>query len=732
MMMFTYVNSFQVNTYFSWGINTKNLHHSLPVLSSSSAATPISTKSKDSGQQEEDFQASSPEEADAFSTLAFQSLFCLLQSDLKRKGGIDGGSTGWTSWIDQHSEFLLRQCYDKITLLPIEQIDNRLKRDQTMRWMRWMKATPNPIIVELSQELREEANTFLTDEDIERVDSTRQDILQRMGMRVILLPSGASLKQTLTTPPTGGLAYGKLLYGGARRYRLVASRRVTGASKKNDNMQRKLRKVGDVTTIYDSKSKNGNKCWLQYGGSERNYEAMDIGPCALLEIYILPSGLSLPNLFHDSSSGEKAEEKIALGTQDMRLAQWPWHPKLMLSFAQENSNNSSKFSEEDLYYEEFSTSFLEMSGKERNDAFRSSFTSTVGGLTKQVDEIVRRVLDGRIISPVDKDGSVIVSETDNGSNLASLEAQELEALGLSPVRGLLLYGKPGCGKTALAREISRALRARKPKIVAALLDRWVGGSERLVRELFAGAEAELRECNGDVTKSALHVIVIDEIDAVFRKRSSTSDSDTGEATRSSVVNQILAKMDGVNAIPNVLVIGMTNRRELLDEALLRPGRLEVQIEIPTPDKEGRREILKIHFDALRRRGRLSKPLCEAIDGERLMYNGEIEKVSSYSEEKSEIDIDNKPNTNNTSKRGKKRHALRQVVRQILHINTSKRNYDLAAESVTGGFSGADIAGLVRCAGSIALSRARSDGGGVENLLITLDDVKQAVQELKHG
>lgn len=97
MMMFTYVNSFQVNNYFSWGINTKNLHYSLPVLSSSSAATPISTKSKDTGQQQEDFQASSPEEADAFSTLAFQSLFCLLQSDLKRKGGIDGGSTGWTS-----------------------------------------------------------------------------------------------------------------------------------------------------------------------------------------------------------------------------------------------------------------------------------------------------------------------------------------------------------------------------------------------------------------------------------------------------------------------------------------------------------------------------------------------------------------------------------------------------------------------------------------------------------
>ena len=80
------------------------------------------------------------------------------------------------------------------------------------------------------------------------------------------------------------------------------------------------------------------------------------------------------------------------------------------------------------------------------------------------------------------------------------------------------------------------------------------------------------------------------------------------------MNQILAKLDGVNAIPNVLLIGMTNRRELLDDALLRPGRLEVLIEIPKPDKQGRREILKIHFRPLRQSGRLSQPLIQAIDG----------------------------------------------------------------------------------------------------------------------
>ena len=199
--------------------------------------------------------------------------------------------------------------------------------------------------------------------------------------------------------------------------------------------------------------------------------------------------------------------------------------------------------------------------------------------------IVRRVLDGRVIRPVDEDSGSFIEEqmknnvedslltkTTGELTQAALEADELALLGLTPVRGMLLYGPPGCGKTALAREISRALRARKPKIISApeLLDRWVGSSEKLIRGLFTDAEAELAACNGDATKSALHVIVIDEIDAVFRKRTSAEDS--GEATRSSAVNQILAKLDGVNAINNVLLIGMTNRRELLDPALLRPGR----------------------------------------------------------------------------------------------------------------------------------------------------------------
>ncbi|ACI65101.1 predicted protein, partial [Phaeodactylum tricornutum CCAP 1055/1] len=163
--------------------------------------------------------------------------------------------------------------------------------------------------------------------------------------------------------------------------------------------------------------------------------------------------------------------------------------------------------------------------------------------------------------------------------------QSLLELGLQPVRGLLLYGPPGCGKTQLAREISTLLDARPSKIVAApeLLDRWVGGSERLIRELFVDAEVD-----------GLHVVVIDECDAVFRRRASSNTDGTSEMTRASAVNQILSKLDGVHELGNVLLIGMTNRKEMLDPALLRPGRLEVHVEIPLPDREGRREILKIH------------------------------------------------------------------------------------------------------------------------------------------
>jgi vesicle-fusing ATPase len=310
---------------------------------------------------------------------------------------------------------------------------------------------------------------------------------------------------------------------------------------------------------------------------ERKYQALDIGPAAILEVFVLPLGKDMKS--HTSHQDNKSIKRTA---SSIVVDNIPWNPNQMFFnlppveiTSQEDKSNTVEDADMSNNNILGTLSAMNLSGKNRNEAFVSDFTNAVGGLKPQIDQIVRRVLDGRVIRPAEDDDDISLDRTQTTPasflQQVSLEAEELIALGLQPVRGLLLYGPPGCGKTALARQVSKALRARTPKIISApeLLDRWVGGSEKLIRDLFADAEAELALCNGDATQSALHVIVIDEIDAVFRKRSAGEDS--GEATRSSAVNQILAKLDGVKAIPNVLMIGMTNRRELLDEALLRPG-----------------------------------------------------------------------------------------------------------------------------------------------------------------
>jgi len=648
-------------------------------------------------------------DTDAFSILAELATGALMRSDMRRdaKGKEVGGAgaqgpSSATNWIDDSAAFALKQALNKLSIKLPDQLKG-LERDEASSWLRWMKASPTPLIIDLSTDLQQVANISISDDNLILLGTPRRDFLERLGAKLILLPSGAELKAGLVEP-TGAFVYGKLLYGGVTRYRLLPS---------SSSVARPPRRTGENSATMSS-VKDNMPSWVMYGGPTRMYEALDMGAAAVLEVTLLPIGKTNPNIF-----GREG---------DMALGRLCWSPKDMFKMSEKQGDGSA--GEEDAVG---GSTPISLSGKERNEAFASDFTLTVGGLSSQIDAIVRRVLDGRVLRPADEDDNV-GDEGDSTSaqlSLASIEAEELALLGLTPVRGLLLYGPPGCGKTALAREISRALRARSPKIVSApeLLDRWVGGSEALVRSLFADAEAELAACNGDASRSALHVIVIDEIDAVFRKRTSAEDS--GEATRSSVVNQILAKLDGVKAIPNILLIGMTNRRELLDDALLRPGRLEVQIEIPLPSKEGRREILQIHFDALRRRGRLSQPLCQAIDGVS-SFDGDVPAAQADAEVYSNSDDVIADGDLLTERKGRKRRVLKKAMYKVIDKVpvVGRPVYDLAADYATGGFSGADIAGLVRCAGSIALTRARRDGNGVEGLLITLEDVKQALQEVK--
>jgi transitional endoplasmic reticulum ATPase len=167
-----------------------------------------------------------------------------------------------------------------------------------------------------------------------------------------------------------------------------------------------------------------------------------------------------------------------------------------------------------------------------------------------------------------------------------------EETNTDPPSGILLYGPPGTGKTLLARALAGESDVNFVSVAGPeLLDKYVGESEKAVREVFDRAR-----------QAAPAIVFFDEIDALAGVRGSAS-----EATER-VVSQLLAELDGLSENPNVVVIAATNRREALDPALLRPGRLESHVEVPNPDVDARREILAVHT--------AGKPLAEdvALDG----------------------------------------------------------------------------------------------------------------------
>ncbi|WP_178648493.1 proteasome-activating nucleotidase [uncultured Methanobrevibacter sp.] len=162
------------------------------------------------------------------------------------------------------------------------------------------------------------------------------------------------------------------------------------------------------------------------------------------------------------------------------------------------------------------------------------------------------------------------------------EPELFEKIGIDPPKGVLLYGPPGTGKTLLAKAVANETNATFIKIVASeFVKKYIGEGARLVREVFELAK-----------EKAPAIIFIDELDAVAAQRLKSSTSGDREVQRT--LMQLLAELDGFESRGDIGIIGATNRPDILDPALLRPGRFDRFIEVPLPGDEGRKEILKIH------------------------------------------------------------------------------------------------------------------------------------------
>jgi len=171
--------------------------------------------------------------------------------------------------------------------------------------------------------------------------------------------------------------------------------------------------------------------------------------------------------------------------------------------------------------------------------------------------------------------------------------EKFEKFGMSPSKGVLFYGPPGCGKTLLAKAIANECQANFISVKGPeLLTMWFGESEANVREVFDKAR-----------QSAPCVLFFDELDSIANQRGSSSGDGGGAADR--VLNQMLTEMDGMNAKKTVFIIGATNRPDIIDGALLRPGRLDQLIYIPLPDEASRRQIFKANL----RKSPLAPDVC---------------------------------------------------------------------------------------------------------------------------
>jgi 26S proteasome regulatory subunit T4 len=228
-----------------------------------------------------------------------------------------------------------------------------------------------------------------------------------------------------------------------------------------------------------------------------------------------------------------------------------------------------------------------------------------------------REVDPMVFNMVSEDPGVVSYGDIGGLNEQLRELREaielpitnpelFQRVGIKTPKGVLMYGPPGTGKTLIARALAYNIDAKFLKVVAsAIVDKYIGESARVIREMFAYAK-EHQPC----------IIFMDEIDAIGGRRFSEGTSADREIQRT--LMELLNQLDGFDDLGRVKVVMATNRPDVLDPALLRPGRLDRKIEISLPNESGRLEILKIHAKSINKQGELDYEavckLCEGFNG----------------------------------------------------------------------------------------------------------------------
>ena len=248
--------------------------------------------------------------------------------------------------------------------------------------------------------------------------------------------------------------------------------------------------------------------------------------------------------------------------------------------------------------------------------------------------------------------------------------ESFKRMGIRPPRGILLYGPPGTGKTLLAKAVANESEANFIQVKGpSLLSMWVGKSEEGMRKVFERAR-QVTPC----------IIFFDEIDSLARKRG----VETGSKVTERVLNQMLAEMDGLEEMHNVLVIGATNRPDMLDTALLRPGRFDKILLVNAPEEQGRFNILKIH----------TKNMPVQVSKEEIK---ELDK--QFKKEKFDENSD-------TSVKQSKLNKLTNKKINFKELSGKEKLLHYLAKKTIGGYTGADLEAFVREAAMLSLRESK--------------------------